>query len=417
MTGDGPRRTAAADRQGARRRAAGTTGRRSRTCATSRWSSARDQALARARDGGTCGRAVAVGGIRAGGSSGGARRARRSHRPPNAGRCAGAHLRAVLHRQMTVADSLTSSSSAPDTPAAKPRSRRRGLARTSGSARCRTDTVAHMPCNPAIGGTAKGHLVREIDALGGLMGRAIDATGIQFKLLNRSRGPAVWSPRAQADKKVYGQWVRRALDAEPNIEWLFGRAGRILVEDGRVVGLTLEDGERLQAAVDRRHDRHVPQRADSHRARAAAGRPLRRAAVVRSRGVAEGARLRVGPPEDRHAAAARPREHRFRSAGRARAISSRARRRPAGAVLVPDRPIERAQIDCYLLHTNDRVRDLVRANIAHSPLFNGQIRGIGPRYCPSLEDKIVRFPDKERHQIFLEPEGVDARRSTSTGFR
>src|SRR3982075_4144629 len=98
------------------------------------------------------------------------------------------------------------------------------------------ETVAHMPCNPAVGGTAKGHLVREIDALGGLMGRAIDATGIQFKLLNRSRGPAVWSPRAQADKKIYGRWVKATLDAEPNIEWLIGRAGRILVAGGRVTG-------------------------------------------------------------------------------------------------------------------------------------------------------------------------------------
>src|SRR5213078_76643 len=105
------------------------------------------------------------------------------------------------------------------------------------------DTVAHMPCNPAVGGTAKGHLVREIDALGGLMGRAIDATGIQFKLLNRSRGPAVWSPRAQADKKVYGCWVRQALDAESNIEWLIGKAGRLLVSGDRLVGLALEDGD------------------------------------------------------------------------------------------------------------------------------------------------------------------------------
>src|SRR5580765_3871091 len=95
------------------------------------------------------------------------------------------------------------------------------------------DTVAHMPCNPAIGGTAKGHLVAEIDALGGLMGRAIDATGIQFKVLNRSRGPAVWSPRAQADKREYGKWVYRALRQEPNITWIFGRAGRLLVELGR----------------------------------------------------------------------------------------------------------------------------------------------------------------------------------------
>src|SRR6202008_341984 len=100
-----------------------------------------------------------------------------------------------------------------------------------------------MPCNPAVGGTAKGHLVREIDALGGLMGRAIDATGIQFKLLNRSRGPAVWSPRAQADKKIYGRWVLAALQGLSNVEWIFGKAGRLLIEHGRVAGLGMEDGD------------------------------------------------------------------------------------------------------------------------------------------------------------------------------
>src|SRR6476620_6628875 len=105
------------------------------------------------------------------------------------------------------------------------------------------DTVAHMPCNPAIGGTAKGHLVREIDALGGLMGRAIDATAIQFKLLNRSRGPAVWSPRAQADKRRYGAWVRAALERQTNISWIIGKAGTILVENGRIAGIAMEDGD------------------------------------------------------------------------------------------------------------------------------------------------------------------------------
>src|SRR6476619_431537 len=105
------------------------------------------------------------------------------------------------------------------------------------------DTVAQMPCNPAVGGTAKGHLVREIDALGGLMGRAIDATGIQFKLLNRSRGPAVWSPRAQADKRRYATWVTEALSAERNITWLLGKAGRILVRQGRIAGIAMEDGD------------------------------------------------------------------------------------------------------------------------------------------------------------------------------
>src|SRR5215475_12428397 len=108
------------------------------------------------------------------------------------------------------------------------------------------DTVAHMPCNPAIGGTAKGHLVREIDALGGLMGRAIDATGIQFKLLNRSRGPAVWSPRAQADKRRYSAWVLDALRHTPNIDWVFGKVGEILIESGEVAGVRLETGEPIR---------------------------------------------------------------------------------------------------------------------------------------------------------------------------
>src|SRR5918995_870115 len=112
---------------------------------------------------------------------------------------------------------------------------RRG--RSVGICTLSTGTVAHMPCNPAVGGTAKGHLVREIDAIGGLMGRAIDETGIQFKLLNRSRGPAVWSPRAQADKRVYSNWVRRTLEGQPGINWIIGRAGRILTNAVRVVGL------------------------------------------------------------------------------------------------------------------------------------------------------------------------------------
>ncbi len=109
-------------------------------------------------------------------------------------------------------------------------------------------TVALMPCNPAIGGTAKGHLVREIDALGGLMARAIDATGLQFKMLNRSRGPAVWSPRAQADKRGYSEWVRRTLEGQPTIEWKLGRVGRVLFEAGRVTGLAFEDGSEIQCA-------------------------------------------------------------------------------------------------------------------------------------------------------------------------
>src|SRR4051812_33866463 len=277
-------------------------------------------------------------------------------------------------------------------------------------------TVAHMPCNPAIGGTAKGHLVREIDALGGLMGRAIDATGIQFKLLNRSRGPAVWSPRAQADKKTYGQWVKGVLDAEPNIEWLIGRAGKILVQNGRLTGLAMEDGGAygcraliVTTGTFLNGLTHI----------GAETRPAGRADEPPSAELAESlkaigfdwGRLKTGTP---------PRLDRASIDFDRQAASGvfQIERGDDPPVLFSflSRPAPRPQIDCYLLHTNDRVRDLVRANVDRSPLFNGQIRGIGPRYCPSLEDKIVRFPDKERHQIFLEPEGTDAREIYVNGF-
>jgi tRNA uridine 5-carboxymethylaminomethyl modification enzyme len=278
------------------------------------------------------------------------------------------------------------------------------------------DTIAHMPCNPAIGGTAKGHLVREIDALGGLMGRAIDATGIQFKLLNRSRGPAVWSPRAQADKRVYGNWVREGLASTPNIEWVIGKAGRILVEHGRIAGLALESGDSyrcrtLVVTTGTFLNGLVHIGAEQQPAGRAGEPPARELAEsLKSLGFTWG-RLKTGTPPrldresidfDRHV-----HEGRF-------AVE------PGDASPVPfsflSGPIRRAQIDCYLLHTNDRVRDLVRANVGRSPLFNGQIQGIGPRYCPSLEDKIFRFPDKERHQLFLEPEGADAREIYVNGF-
>ena len=278
------------------------------------------------------------------------------------------------------------------------------------------DTVAHMPCNPAVGGTAKGHLVREIDALGGLMGRAIDATGIQFKLLNASRGPAVWSPRAQADKKIYGEWVRRALEAEPTLEWLFGKAGRVLVEHGRIAGLSMEDGDSygcsalvvttgtfLNGLIHIGPEQHPSGRA---------GEPPSRELAESLKAIGfEYGRLKTGTP---------PRLDRDSinfDAEVARGVFAveRGDDPPVPFSFLTSR-IDRPQISCYLLHTNDRVRDLVRANLDRSPLFNGQIRGIGPRYCPSLEDKIVRFPDKERHQIFLEPEGLETREIYVNGF-
>jgi tRNA uridine 5-carboxymethylaminomethyl modification enzyme len=277
-------------------------------------------------------------------------------------------------------------------------------------------TVAHMPCNPAVGGTAKGHLVREIDALGGLMGRAIDATGIQFKLLNRSRGPAVWSPRAQADKRRYGAWVATALSAEPNITWLLGKAGRILTAHGRVVGLAMEDGDEFQCntlvVTTGTFLNGLIHIGCEQRAAGRHGEPPSRdlAESIRSFGFEMG-RLKTGTP---------PRLDRKSIDFDACVRDGLFIEEPGDTVPVPfsydtTAPL-RNQVRCWLIHTNERIRDLVRRNIERSPLFNGQIQGIGPRYCPSLEDKIVRFPDRERHQIYLEPEGLDVDEIYVNGF-
>ena len=271
-------------------------------------------------------------------------------------------------------------------------------------------TVGHMPCNPAIGGTAKGHLVREIDALGGLMGVAIDATGIQFKLLNRSRGPAVWSPRAQADKRRYSEWLRATLQAQGAIDWIFTPAHRVVASAGGVESLELADGSRvgcrtlvittgtfLNGLVHVGRDQ----------------RPAGRAGEPPSVHLAESlkgfnftcGRLKTGTP---------PRLHR-RSIDFSRFAVERGDDPPPPFSFATD-AIERTQIECHLLYTTDRVHDLVRRHIGESPLFNGQISGIGPRYCPSLEDKVMRFPHRERHQIFLEPEGLDVDEVYVNGF-
>ena len=271
-----------------------------------------------------------------------------------------------------------------------------------------TTTVAHMPCNPAVGGTAKGHLVREIDALGGLMGEAIDATGIQFKLLNRSRGPAVWSPRAQADKRAYGVWMRNRLSSHPNIEWVIGRAGRLLLDGGRVVGLALEDGRDLKArsvviTTGTFLNGLIHVGADRTPAGRAGEPPsVDLAESLKSVGF-EWGRLKTGTP---------PRLDRATVDFNVGLESGAFSLEPGDEAIVPfsfmTGAIARAQTPCYLLHTNADVHALVRSRISESPLFNGSIQGIGPRYCPSLEDKVMRFPDKERHQVYLEPEGVDS---------
>ncbi len=263
------------------------------------------------------------------------------------------------------------------------------------------ETVALMPCNPAIGGTAKGHLVREIDALGGLMGRAIDATGLQFKLLNRSRGPAVWSPRAQADKRHYGRWVRDALTSEANVTWIFRRAGRVLVEAGHVSGLEFEDGGavscRALVVTTGTFLNGLVHIGDEQRPAGRAGEPPTHqlAESLRAFGFEMG-RLKTGTP---------PRLDR-KSIDFSRFKEDLGDDPPVPFSFSTDR-IDRPQMACHIVHTTEAVHDLVRAHIDRSPLYNGQISGVGPRYCPSLEDKVMRFPEKERHQIFLEREGLD----------
>ncbi|OFW02809.1 MAG: tRNA uridine-5-carboxymethylaminomethyl(34) synthesis enzyme MnmG [Acidobacteria bacterium RIFCSPLOWO2_02_FULL_68_18] len=269
------------------------------------------------------------------------------------------------------------------------------------------ETVAHMPCNPAVGGTAKGHLVREIDALGGLMARAIDATGIQFKLLNRSRGPAVWSPRAQADKRRYAGWVAAALDREPQITWLFGKAGRIEATGGRIASLVMEDGDRHECGAlvvttgtflnGLIHIGLEQRPAGRH------GEPpaCELAASIKAFGF-QGGRLKTGTPPRLHRDSidfAGAVEHGF-------FVEEGGDAEPVPFSFLTSAPLSN-RIRCWLLHTTDRVHELVRRSIDRSPLYNGQIQGIGPRYCPSLEDKVMRFPERERHQIYLEPEGLD----------
>jgi tRNA uridine 5-carboxymethylaminomethyl modification enzyme len=278
------------------------------------------------------------------------------------------------------------------------------------------ETVAHMPCNPAIGGTAKGHLVREVDALGGLMANAIDATGIQFKLLNRSRGPAVWSPRAQADKRLYSRWVAERLDDEPNITWIFGQVAALIVEGGRAVGIAMQDGDRQSC------DAIVVTTGTFLNGLIHVGleqRPAGRHGEPPSSALAESIRL-LGFKVGRLKTGTPPRLDRrsidFEGCVRAGLFTEEAgdpSPTPFSFSTV-SRPQNR--IKCWLLHTNDRVHGLVRDHIGESPLYNGQISGIGPRYCPSLEDKIMRFPQRERHHVYLEPEGLDVDEIYVNGF-
>ena len=263
------------------------------------------------------------------------------------------------------------------------------------------ETLGQMSCNPAIGGIGKGHLVKEIDALGGLMARAADAAGIQFRMLNSSRGPAVRATRAQADRALYKQFVRSALENQPNLTIFQQAVEDLLVEQGQVVGAVTQMGLKFRAKT-----------------------------VVLTVGTFLAGRIHIGlsnyeggragdPPAN--ALARRLRELPF-NVGR---LKTGTPPRIDGRSLDYSKMLEQAgdtptpvfsylgtqdhhprQISCHITATNERTHDIIRSGLSRSPMYTGVIEGVGPRYCPSVEDKVVRFSDKDSHQIFVEPEGL-----------
>ncbi len=290
------------------------------------------------------------------------------------------------------------------------------------------DAIGRMSCNPAIGGIGKGQIVREIDALGGLMGRVADEAGIQFRMLNRRKGPAVWAPRAQADSRLYTRVLRRHLEDCPNLTIVEGSVNTILAghKGGtgvspvsgtgkmpvppNVTGVVLQDGATIRAAAVviaagtfLRGLMHVgeQQTAGGRIGEAAA---LKLSDSLRSLGLTLG-RLKTGTP---------PRVARD-SVDLARLTEQPGDEHPAPFSFMTDK-ITQPQVPCWLTATNPLVHDVLRSNLHRAPLYTGQIESTGPRYCPSIETKIVRFPDKLHHQIFLEPEGRDSDRIYLNGL-
>ena len=272
------------------------------------------------------------------------------------------------------------------------------------------DMIGQMSCNPAIGGIAKGHLVREIDALGGIMGRVIDRTGIQFRLLNRSRGPAVQSPRAQADRALYRSEMRRTLEATPNLHLRQGLVFDLIVKDDRICGVELQDSRRLGAsAVVVATGTFLNGLIHTGRRTYTAGRAGEPASIE----LAESLK-RLGFPVGRLKTGTPPRLD-GRTIDWDAFEPQPADKRPVPFSFSTER-IDQPQITCYIGYTTEAVHNAVRANLHESPLYSGRIKGIGPRYCPSIEDKVVKFAGKDRHQLFLEPEGHHTNEVYLNGF-
>ncbi len=261
------------------------------------------------------------------------------------------------------------------------------------------DTIGKMSCNPSIGGTAKGHIVREIDALGGLMGKVADRTSIQFRMLNASKGPAVRSPRSQADKVAYQTEMKRCLENLDHLDIKQGSIENIIVEDGKITGVYTQEGifygaktVILSSGTFMQGLIHIGE------SNLSGGRGGEKAAVGISKSLAELGlrlgRLKTGTP---------PRLNR-------NSIDfSQMEAQPGdeGVHFSYDEVAPRMpQVPCYITYTSDKTKEIIQKNVHRSPMYAGTIKGVGPRYCPSIEDKIVRFADKERHQVFLEPEGL-----------
>lgn len=263
------------------------------------------------------------------------------------------------------------------------------------------DTIAKMSCNPAVGGIAKGHIVREIDALGGEMGKVIDSTGIQFRMLNETKGPAVWAPRAQADKVAYQYAMKHRLEKTPNLDVKQGTIEDLLVAQDRITGVLTKEGIIyhtktlvLSSGTFMRGLLHIGETNYSG-GRAGDQPAVGLSASLEKLGLTLG-RLKTGTP---------PRVNR-------RSIDFSLTEEQPGDPNVrfsfDDEGLPRLpQVSCHITYTTQQTKDIIKANIHRSPMYSGKITGIGPRYCPSIEDKVMRFADKERHQLFLEPEGLN----------
>ena len=261
------------------------------------------------------------------------------------------------------------------------------------------DTIAKMSCNPAIGGTAKGHIVREIDALGGIMGKVADRTGIQSRMLNASKGPAVWSPRTQSDKLAYQTEMKHALEQVPNLEIMQGTIESLEIKGDRICGVRTIEGVAyrgkatiLSAGTFMRGLLHIGT------ANYSGGRAGDKPSVGLSKCLEE-----LGFKLDRLKTGTPPRVN-----SRSVDFSKMEEQPPEEGIAFSFDPQKKKlpQISCFITYTNDATKKVVLDNLSRSPLYSGKIQGVGPRYCPSIEDKFVRFKEKKRHQLFLEPEGL-----------